>query len=814
MNAGFISPSFRSLEMFWQDDFEMVKLGVPTFMGFLYRAGHRDIEHWDFDAQVCAAIEKDPNAFDLARYFDAAAVKGFLTGADSSLRAQTEKLMDTLGVREKECFGISLSAVQDKIAHVVANAALGQCMAVVLKERYPNCTIVFGGIQASPDSIHERYYRQFMEECPQIDYARIGWGDETAVQLFRNIWRGAHSANSALHNVLYRERGIPGPAGIRMGRQPSSGMLIDPDIKSPHNLSPTNNTDWRHGPPKSEQAHHRAHTKSGALAQAESAVAAATALAGTTLPASSLVRRNGGAIRYEDTHHADGTEISAREADLVDYSTLPARVPIFDPNLVDQFRYSGLQIMKRFRFDEELLLRFSRYENDRIVVLPHIFVRGCNAPCGFCGDAYNPIKGEDIIQTVEGLKFLSETYNCKHFHFLNTQINSVYQYCDAFCDAVIAAKLNIFWSDCCNLRFLDERLLEKLRRAGAMRLVFGVESPEDEMLKYIHKGVTVAKIERLLKASHDFGMWNHILLIAGMPHETKSKHDRMIEFFHRTAPHVDYYTVSSFYLLPTSPWGKDPERFGIDRISSPEQLLENQAFHEKSDGRWTSDNLRWPEKKQQIIDATKLFYGVISEAKGQTRCTSGNIDLYLLMFLYSTLGHDRKQEIIDIYLQTAGTVYPSVGQAAASPESITINVPVVVMRINEADQSSLLQVPIIIDVSRRDEGRPHFYATERYSYAYQTPRLPDDGQRLSQNARAAVKETLRSEIGRLVTQLKTVARSLDHRYAPPAAAAMAEILADALPRYRPFVDAGFTVVGRMKGRSIQDRMIEWSGVRC
>lgn len=810
MNAGFISPSFRSLEMLWQDDFEMVKLGVPTFMGFFYRAGHHDIAHWDFDAQICVALEQDPNAFDLTRYFDAVAVKGFLTGTDSSLRAQTEKLLDTLGVREREIFGISLSAVQDKIAHVVANAALGQCMALVLKERYPNCTIVFGGIQASPDSIHERYYRQFMEECPQIDYCRIGWGDETAVQLFRNIWRGTPEANHVLHNVLYRD--IPGTGSIRMGKPPNEGMRLDSDLRPSQGTSQS--ADWRHGPSKSEQLHHRAHTKSGALAQSESAIIAATALAGTTLPASSLVRRNAATIRYDETHHPDGTEISAIEADPVDYSTIPARVPIFDPNLVDQFRYTGVQIMKRFRFDEEMLLRFSRHENDKIVVLPHIFVRGCNAPCGFCGDAYNPIKGEDIIQTVEGLKFLSETYNCKHFHFLNTQINSVYQYGEAFCDAVIAAKLDILWSDCCNLRFLDESLLEKLRRAGAMRLVFGVESPEDEMLKYIHKGVTVAKIERLLKASHDLGIWNHILLIAGMPHETKSKHDRIIEFFHRTAPHVDYYTVSSFYLLSTSPWGKDPDRFGIDRISSPEQLLENQAFHEKSDGRWESDNLRWPEKKQQIIDATKLFYGVISEAKGQTRCTSGNIDLYLLMFLYSTLGHDRKKDITDIYLKTAGSVYPSAGQTAASPESVTINVPVVVRRMNEADQSSLLQVPITLEVSARSEGKSHFFASERYTYAYRTPRLPDDGQRISQNARVAVQETLQSEVGRLVTQVKHVAQSLDRRYAPPVAAAMAEILAATLPRYRPFTDAGFTVVGRMKGRSIQDRMIEWSGVRC
>ncbi len=70
MSAGFISPTFRVLEMNWEHDYEMVKLGVPTLMGHLYRLGHRDLSHWDFDAQICDACAEDPTAFDLRQYFD------------------------------------------------------------------------------------------------------------------------------------------------------------------------------------------------------------------------------------------------------------------------------------------------------------------------------------------------------------------------------------------------------------------------------------------------------------------------------------------------------------------------------------------------------------------------------------------------------------------------------------------------------------------------------------------------------------------------------------------------------------------------
>jgi radical SAM superfamily enzyme YgiQ (UPF0313 family) len=191
----------------------------------------------------------------------------------------------------------------------------------------------------------------------------------------------------------------------------------------------------------------------------------------------------------------ESVNLDAKDAGAQPWDTIPAAVPVFDPKLVDKFRYSGLQIMKRFHFDADTMLRFSRFENDRIVVLPHIFIRGCNAPCGFCTYAYSKIEGEDLEATVAGLKFLSERYNCKHFHFLNTQINSVYRYAEAFCEKLIEDKLNILWSDCANMRSLDEALLEKMRRSGAMRLVFGVESPEDSMLKMINKGINVEKID-------------------------------------------------------------------------------------------------------------------------------------------------------------------------------------------------------------------------------------------------------------------------------------------------------------------------------
>lgn len=791
MSIGFISPTFRVLELNWEHDYEMVKLGVPTFMGYLYRAGHTDCEHWDFDAQICEACAIDRSAFDLRQYFDERLVTGFLDGTDDTLRAQTERLLDTLGVTPKSIYGISLSAVLDRIANVMALGRLAQCLAKVLRERNPACTIVIGGLQASPDSLQPELYAQLLEGCSALDYAWVGATDATAVQLYRNVLRGTPERNATLSSrIFYR-----GPDGrVLRGIEPS-GDALDPDLHTDLGL--------RRGL--------AVHTQTAPL------IAQPEVDAGKLVAAIDLVRTGKRHVEAEAGSRAtdyEAVDLDAREAGAHAYDEIPAAVPVFDPNLVDHFRYSGVQIMKRFKFDKERMLAFSRFESDRIVVLPHIFVRGCNAPCGFCSYAYSKIEGEDLEQTIAGLRFLAETYDCRHFHFLNTQINSVYRYAEMFCDRVVESGLDILWSDCCNMRALDERLLEKMRRAGAVRLVFGVEAPEDEMLRMIHKGINVERIERLLRASHDLGIWNHMLLIAGMPHETRAKQDRMMEFLERNAFAVDFYSVSSFYLISSSPWGRDPAKFGIERISDPKGLLEEQAFNEVAAGRFSSDGLRWEEKKAQIVASTERFYSTIARAKGQLRCAGGNIDLYMLMFLYRALGHDQKAEIVRIYTETARELFndPKASTPGLLPTRMRVQFPYIARRVNEADQSALISIPIDIEVAPAAEGVRGFVTAGRWVLAWSIPNRAELYTRVSATEKAQLDVHIQRYVQRLGALLAPFARALDQRLEPTTAERMAELLASNLRRYRSFTDQNFSVVA-VGARAHVDRTLDWSGLK-
>ncbi len=88
--------------------------------------------------------------------------------------------------------------------------------------------------------------------------------------------------------------------------------------------------------------------------------------------------------------------------------------------------------------------------------------------------------------------------------------------------------------------------------------------------------------------------------------------------------------------------GAFPERYGLEMLSNPSGLLEDQAFNE-------AGGLPWARKKRQIIHSTEVVTEAIKRIKKDPKYWSGAIDLELLFWLYERLGHDNKKDIVRCY---------------------------------------------------------------------------------------------------------------------------------------------------------------------
>lgn len=578
LRIAFVTPTLHTLGPRWRRDPQIVKLAGPTLCGFLYSRGYEHIRQYDFEVQVFQREEEAPGSFPLELYVDDARVDAFLRGEDEP----------------------AIRALTERIldALEVEEADLFCFSTASVLELYAD--------MHSAGNINMCLATVLKERHPNCKTA-IG---------------GLQISPESKHKAEYQQM---------LGRCAALDFAIEGKGEWPI-LHVAEALEGRTTFEGNEQRFER-HGQGMLLLPVRR-------LRDIHVPAG-IARQEGlKGVTLNVLTPEEEPEGEHKRQELVNQSIYVT--PYFDPKNIEARRLSGIQILKRYNLDTEWVTRMSQFHGDSVVVLPMIFMEGCNSHCSFCSYSMTKMIKRDVEDAVRAIAWLREKYDVRYFHFLNTNINGYYKYAEAFADALIAAKLDILWSDCANLRALDRPLLEKLRKSGLIRFTYGLECPSDRMLKYIMKGITVKQAYDRLKEAHEVGIWNHLLLITGLPTETEEDQKHFIDFLERTAEFTHGFSISSFYLVSTSLMGAFPQRFGLEMMPNPSGLLEDAAFNEVG-------GLTWERKKRQIIESTEVITETIKRLKVEPKYWSGAIDLELLFWLYDRLGHDNKADIVRAY---------------------------------------------------------------------------------------------------------------------------------------------------------------------
>jgi len=570
MKIAFIIPSPTVLKHDWYKDLLYQKVGIANLAGWLMRAGYSDISQYDFNNQIKKIYEKRPDKIRLMLYSDDKAVKKFLKSDELSIRKQTEFLINALKVKEHNIFSISLSAFLGDIAEINLGINIVECMAKILKRKFPKSLILLGGLQNMSMSLQREKYIKILKECKYIDCAVCGEGHNILLNIIRAFEKG----------ITIDKKNYPNAKLDKI----DENFLIE------------------------------AYTNAG----------------------------------EEGPHY-----FSLLPDDEVRQKNIPIGFPYYDKKNSKAYSYSGEEIKKFYHLPE--FKKTTKQGIDNYLTLQVSFGEGCPFNCFFCSSAHSPMFYLDIKDSIEILKIIKNELGCQHFLFYDPNFNPTYKYAHDFLEAIIKAKLNILWSDCFNLRNLDKELISMMREAGVIKIVAGVEYPTDRMLKYINKGITLEQINRNLEYLDKEGIWNHVLLITGMPTETWDDVKEMEKWLLETKDIVNSYTVGSFHMVSGSPFYKNPEKFGF-KLKDAMELYCQYEFGEKN-------GLTWEKKRVQNIISNQHIRNFIDEIKGSHKPTSSRMDdSHLLMYLYRNLGHKRKKEIEKIY-EDAYTVNPHIEPA-------------------------------------------------------------------------------------------------------------------------------------------------------
>lgn len=159
------------------------------------------------------------------------------------------------------------------------------------------------------------------------------------------------------------------------------------------------------------------------------------------------------------------------------------------------------------------------------------YSRGCVHNCLFCTSPKmwkRKIVYRSAKNVVDEVEYLIKEFGTNSLWFTDLTFNAHDNKAVEICNEIIKRKLNITWAVGCRITD-NESLLRLMRQAGCVRIGYGAESLDNDILKYIRKGQTFSDIKKCFEITNNVGIISRAYLMIGYPNETKEDIERMAE---------------------------------------------------------------------------------------------------------------------------------------------------------------------------------------------------------------------------------------------------------------------------------------------
>ena len=236
---------------------------------------------------------------------------------------------------------------------------------------------------------------------------------------------------------------------------------------------------------------------------------------------------------------------------------------------------------------KKMLFRYPRLRDvEPFQLYPYKFTDGCRFKCSFCSmameDGFTALSASDTVDHLEEMV----GKGARHFRFFNDNINFKKSWLIDFCNEIIKRKLDITWNDSANLRYGDKQIFDLLRKAGCIKLWYGTETIDDELLKLIRKQIKGSKIKENLKLAHEAGIFNCCNFIFNFPWETDEQFERLKQFQNEGVEqrYINTYQNNIFCVQSGSEYILNPVKFKIE-IIEPDELVWDQIKYNEIGGK-------------------------------------------------------------------------------------------------------------------------------------------------------------------------------------------------------------------------------------
>jgi len=152
--------------------------------------------------------------------------------------------------------------------------------------------------------------------------------------------------------------------------------------------------------------------------------------------------------------------------------------------------------------------------------------RGCPFSCTFCDAEMTPRQYRAMTpkRAVDMIEKLLQDYNPPQIFFFDDLFTIQRKRVIGICQEIVARKLAFEWSCESRVDTVDFEMLRWMRKAGCIKIYFGLESGSPNVLITMKKDVTPEKILKGAKVTRQIGIYFKFFILYGFPSDTKEAH--------------------------------------------------------------------------------------------------------------------------------------------------------------------------------------------------------------------------------------------------------------------------------------------------
>jgi len=150
--------------------------------------------------------------------------------------------------------------------------------------------------------------------------------------------------------------------------------------------------------------------------------------------------------------------------------------------------------------------------------------RGCPFQCVFCSEPLNAgrkLRCRSAANVVSEMRWIKDNLGIKHIYMLDSTLTVNRALVMEFCRQLIDCKLAITFEGQTRANLVDQPLLELMKQAGLVRLSFGLESVDKEVLRLMRKDIDPEDLRRALHLCRGLNITTLCGAMMGNPGDTR-----------------------------------------------------------------------------------------------------------------------------------------------------------------------------------------------------------------------------------------------------------------------------------------------------